>query len=144
MQTIPIAADHAGYALKEYLKRELGKQGRLFKDFGTHSTDSMDYPDVVHPLCTAIEKGEFERGILICGSAQGVAMTANHHAAIRAAVCWKNEIASLARQHNNANVICLPARFITETEAMEMIHTFFTTEFEGGRHLTRVNKIGVS
>ena len=144
MQTIPIAADHAGYSLKEYLKSELGKQGWLFKDFGTHSTDSMDYPDAVHPLCSAIENGEFERGILICGSAQGVAMTANHHAAIRAAVCWKKEIASLARQHNNANVICLPARFITETEAMEMIHTFFTTEFEGGRHLTRVNKIGVS
>ncbi len=143
MQIIPIAADHAGYELKTFLITELSNKGWLFKDFGTHDTTSMDYPDVVHPLAVSIEDKTFEKGILICGSAQGVAITANHHQGIRAAVCWRNEIASLARQHNDANIICLPARFITPQDALQMVETFFSTAFEGGRHQNRVNKMKV-
>jgi ribose 5-phosphate isomerase B len=138
---IPIAADHAGFALKEQLKAHFEQKGWSFKDFGTHSTDSMDYPDVAHPLASSIETGEFSKGILICGSAQGVAMSANHHAGVRAAICWLPEIASLSRQHNDANIICLPARFITFEQAVEMVETFFNTAFEGGRHQNRVDKM---
>lgn len=141
--TIGIAADHAGFELKEKIKSYLTAKGFEIKDFGTHDTASMDYPDVVHPLCNAIENNEFEKGILICGSAQGVAMTANKHQQIRAAICWNKEIATITRQHNNANVICLPARFIDEQIAKDCVDAFFATAFEGGRHQNRINKISV-
>ena len=108
---------------------------------GTHSTESCDYPDYAHAAAREIESGSVEVGILICGSANGVAITANKHQKIRAALCWQNEIASLARLHNDANIICLPARFVTIDEAEEMVHTFITTDFEGGRHQKRVEKI---
>ncbi len=138
---IGIAADHAGFELKEKIKIYLSAKGFEVKDFGTHNLDSMDYPDVVHPLCNAIGNGDFEQGILICGSAQGVAMTANKHSFIRAAICWMPDVAIVTRQHNNANVICLPARFITEDVAKQCVDTFFNTAFEGGRHQNRINKI---
>jgi ribose 5-phosphate isomerase B len=138
---IAIASDHAGFELKEILKKELGTKHEL-SDFGTHSIDSMDYPDIAHPLAGAVEKNEAELGIIICGSGNGVNMTVNKHSGIRAALCWTNEIASLARQHNNANVISIPARFVSIELAKQMVNTFLTTPFEGGRHANRVNKIG--
>ena len=142
-QTVAIGCDHAGFEMKEYLKKELVKKGYSVKDFGTHSADSMDYPDVVHPLAGFLLGDETMKGILICGSANGVAMTANKHAHIRAALCWKEEIASLARRHNNANIICLPARFVSNEEAALMVAVFLSTDFEGGRHATRVGKMEV-
>jgi ribose 5-phosphate isomerase B len=139
---IAIAADHAGFELKTKLLPFLQQLGLSTEDLGTHSLDSMDYPDVAHPLAAAVESSEAEFGILICGSANGVAMAANKHQGIRAAICWNIEIASLARQHNNANVLCLPARFISVEEAFQITKTFLDTEFEGGRHQRRVDKIG--
>ncbi len=139
---IAIAADHAGFELKTILLPFLTQQGISFEDLGTYSLESMDYPDVAHPLADKVESGEAEFGILICGSANGVAMAANKHQGIRAAICWKTEIAALARQHNNANVLCLPARFISSEEAFEITNIFLQTEFEGGRHQRRVEKIG--
>lgn len=139
---IAIAADHAGFELKSILLPFLTQQGISFEDLGTYSLDSMDYPDVAHPLADKVESGEAEFGILICGSANGVAMAANKHQGIRAAICWKTEIAALARQHNNANVLCLPARFISSDEALEITNIFLQTSFEGGRHQRRVEKIG--
>jgi ribose 5-phosphate isomerase B len=139
---IAIAADHAGFELKSILLPFLTQQGISFEDLGTYSLDSMDYPDVAHPLADKVESGEAELGILICGSANGVAMAANKHQGIRAAICWKTEIAALARQHNNANVLCLPARFISSDEAFEITKIFLQTNFEGGRHQRRVEKIG--
>ncbi len=136
---IAIGSDHAGFDYKEVIKKHLSNY--LVKDFGTHSTDSVDYPDFAHPVASAVESGEFQLGILICGSANGVAITANKHAGIRAAICWKAEIASLARQHNDANILCIPARFISQEEATEIVETFLNTKFEGGRHQNRVNKI---
>lgn len=136
---IAIGADHAGFEYKEILKEYLSDYE--LKDFGTHSTDSVDYPDFAHPVATAVENNEFDFGILVCGSANGVAITANKHQGIRAAICWENELASLARQHNNANILCIPARFISAYLAKEMATTFLTTAFEGGRHANRVNKI---
>jgi len=138
---IAIGGDHAGYELKEIVKSKLIAKGNAVKDFGTHSLDSVDYPDFAHPLSTSVESKENELGILICGSANGVAMTANKHQGIRAAICWTEEIAALARQHNNANVLCLPARFIAEGLALKIVNTFLSTDFEGGRHANRVNKI---
>ena len=138
---IVIGADHAGYEYKEAIKSYLAKNNVEIIDVGTNSLDSCDYPDYAHAAANEIETANVAFGILICGSANGVAITANKHQKIRAAVCWKNEIASLARQHNDANIICLPARFITIDEAAEMVHTFLTTEFEGGRHQKRVDKI---
>lgn len=138
---IAIGCDHAGFEYKEIIREFLEKEGYEIKDFGTFSEQSVDYPDFVHPLAISIEKGENELGILLCGSANGVAITANKHQQIRAAIAWKNELAALARQHNNANVICLPARFISIEEAKMFCKTFVSTDFEGGRHLTRVNKI---
>ena len=137
---LAIAADHAGYELKEFLKEEF-KLHHQFIDFGTHSTNSMDYPDVAHPLAIAIENKQADLGIIICGSGNGVNMTVNKHAGIRAALCWTNEIASLARQHNNANVISIPARFVSQELAKQMVETFLTIPFEGGRHANRVDKI---
>ncbi|WP_231635011.1 ribose 5-phosphate isomerase B [Pedobacter sp. PACM 27299] len=136
---IAIGADHAGFEYKELLKSFLGDYE--VKDFGTHSTQSVDYPDFAHPVALAVESQEYTFGILVCGSANGVAITANKHQHIRAAICWLNEIASLARVHNNANVLCIPARFVSEELAKEMTTTFLNTAFEGGRHENRVNKI---
>jgi ribose 5-phosphate isomerase B len=138
---IGIAADHAGYEMKEILKSELAAAGYEVRDFGTHSTESMDYPDVAHPLASAVESGEVSFGVAICGSGNGISMTVNKHAGIRAALCWTPELASLARAHNNANILSLPARFISIETAKEILSTFLKSEFEGGRHLRRVNKI---
>jgi len=140
---IAIGCDHAGFAYKEMVKEFLISEGYEVKDFGTNSETSVDYPDFVHPLADSIENGEKDLGILICGSANGVAITANKHQKIRAAIAWKNELASLARQHNNANVLCLPARFISAQEAKDFTMTFVSTDFEGGRHQNRVNKIAL-
>jgi len=138
---IAIGADHAGFEYKELLKKQLSKLGHETKDFGTYSMDSVDYPDFAHPVAKVVEKKEFEVGVLICGSANGVAITANKHQGIRAAICWTEEIASLARQHNNANVVCIPARFVSPEVAERILEKFLTTFFEGGRHENRVNKI---
>lgn len=138
---VAIGSDHAGYEYKSVLIEFLKEKNVEVKDFGTHGLDSVDYPDYVHPLCKYIEEGNSAFGILICGSANGVAITANKHQSIRAALCWQNDIASLARQHNNANVVCIPARFIDLDDAKKIVETFLTTDFEGGRHQNRVNKI---
>ena len=140
MLKIAIAADHAGYEYKEILKKHLEKQYEI-QDFGTYSTDSVDYPDFVHPAASSVEKGENEFGILICGSGEGVSITANKHQKIRCALCWMPEIAALARQHNDANMISIPARFISKELAFEIVDKFLTTDFEGGRHQNRVDKI---
>lgn len=137
---IAIAGDHAGYELKEYLKQQLSEEYEV-QDFGTHSLDSVDYPDFVHPAATSVEEGVNKLGILVCGSGQGVQMTANKHQGIRCALCWMPELAELARQHNNANMVALPARFIAKELALDIVKKFLTTEFEGGRHQNRVNKI---
>lgn len=138
---IAIASDHAGYELKEYVKEVLGKKGYKFKDFGCSSSESVDYPDYAHPLAREISTSELKIGIVICGSGEGVSIVANKHRNVRCALCWKKELASLARQHNDANVVALPARFISKEEALDIIDTFFTTDFEGGRHQKRVDKI---
>ena len=138
---IAIGSDHAGCDYKEDLFSFLEGKGLPFKDFGTHGKDSVDYPDYAHPVAEAVEKGEAAFGILLCGSANGVAMTANKHAGVRAAICWGVELAKLAREHNDANIICIPARFVREGDAEHMVATFMTTPFEGGRHQNRVNKI---
>ncbi len=138
---IAIGADHAGFEYKELLKKQLQKLGHEATDYGTLSIDSVDYPDFAHPVANAVEKKEFEMGVLICGSANGVAITANKHQGIRAAICWTEEIASLARQHNNANIVCIPARFVSPEQAEKILEKFLTTSFEGGRHENRVNKI---
>lgn len=137
---IAIGSDHAGFEYKEMLKEYLSRNYEV-KDFGAHSLDSVDYPDFAHPLASSVENKESTFGVLVCGSANGVAITANKHQGVRAAISWQNEIAALARQHNNANVICIPARFVSQELANEMCDTFLTTEFEGGRHALRVNKI---
>lgn len=141
MTKVAIGGDHAGFDYKALLIEQLKEDGYEVKDFGPYSTESTDYPDYVHPLCQALEEGEADFGILICGSANGVAITANKHQKIRAAICWQNQLAALARQHNDANVICLPARFISSYNAQEMVKIFLTTDFEGGRHARRVGKI---
>lgn len=138
---IAIGADHAGFEFKSAIVDQLKMKGYQVKDYGTHSTDSVDYPDFAHPVANAVEKGDSGVGILICGSANGVAISANKHQGIRAAIAWEQEIARLARQHNNANIICIPARFVSTPIAEEMINIFLETEFEGGRHEKRVNKI---
>jgi ribose 5-phosphate isomerase B len=138
---IAIGADHAGFEYKELLKKWLSQNRFEVKDFGTYSTESADYPDFAHPVANAVEKKEFELGILVCGSANGVAITANKHQGIRAAICWTEELASLARQHNNANIVCIPARFIPFDLAQKITDKFLHTPFEGGRHEKRVNKI---
>lgn len=140
---LAIGCDHAGYEYKEALLALLIQEGYTIEDFGTDSPASVDYPDFVHPLCKAIENGKAVQGILICGSANGVAMAANKHAKIRAAICWDAEISHLARAHNDANVICLPSRFIALELAKEMVHEFLKTPFEGGRHQRRVEKISM-
>lgn len=138
---ISIGSDHAGFAYKEAIKLHLEKAGHQVTDCGTFTEASCDYPDYAHAVAASVEKGETEKGVLICGSANGVCITANKHAGIRAALCWEQEIASLARAHNDANVVCLPARFISLESANEITDIFMSTPFEGGRHANRVNKI---
>ncbi|MBP5412911.1 MAG: ribose 5-phosphate isomerase B [Bacteroidales bacterium] len=141
MKTLLIAADHAGYETKEFIKQALEKEGYTLHDYGTFSSESMDYPDVVHPLAQAINKGEEEQGIVICGSGNGVNMVANKYPNVRSALCWQEELAALARQHNNANVVAIPARFISKDLALKIVKTFLSSSFEGGRHERRVAKI---
>lgn len=138
---IAIGGDHAGYEYKQRLVEKLEKEGVSVKDFGPFGPESVDYPDFVHPVAMAVESGQSEFGLLICGSGNGVAITANKHQGIRAAVCWKEDLAALARQHNDANVLCLPARFIEFSLAEKIVDTFFSSDFEGGRHARRVAKI---
>ncbi len=140
---IPMACDHAGYELKEYLKKYLKEKGFEVKDFGTNSTDSVDYPDMIHPLAKEINEGIYEVGVIMCGSANGVSMVANKYPNVRCALCWEEEIAKLAKQHNNANIISLPARFISQEKASLIVDSFLNTEFEGGRHQKRVDKISI-
>jgi ribose 5-phosphate isomerase B len=136
---IAIGADHAGFDYKQVLLEAV--QASELKDFGTYSNVSADYPDFAHPVASAVESGDFDLGILVCGSANGVAITANKHQDIRAAICWNEELAELARKHNNANIVCIPARFISIEEAKKIVTVFLNTDFEGGRHATRVGKI---
>ncbi len=138
---IALASDHAGYNLKQAVIAFLQAKGAETKDFGCFSTESCDYPDFAHPMATAVETAEYDFGISICSSGNGICMTANKHQGIRAALCWDIPLARLARQHNNANVLGLPASFVSEELALQMVETFFTTDFEGGRHERRVNKI---
>ncbi|MGV3505073.1 MAG: ribose 5-phosphate isomerase B [Adhaeribacter sp.] len=138
---IAIGGDHAGFHYKDMLIDWLKSQQFEVVDFGPGSADSVDYPDHVHPLAKAVASGEAELGILICGSGNGVAITANKHRQVRAALCWLPEVAKLAREHNDANVLCIPARFVSEQAALDMTQLFLSTPFEGGRHATRVNKI---
>jgi ribose 5-phosphate isomerase B len=138
---IAIGSDHAGFEYKAMLKTHLSSQGFEVIDMGTHDTLSVDYPDFAHPVARSVESGETGFGILICGSANGVAITANKHNGVRAAICWAKELAELARQHNDANIICIPARFVEESVAISMVDAFMSTPFEGGRHQNRVNKI---
>ncbi len=140
-KTVAIGADHAGYEYKSMLMHLLKRNGFEVKDFGTFSPDSVDYPDFAHPVSDAVESRAAEWGVLVCGSANGVAITANKHQGIRAAICWNPEVAQLARQHNNANILCIPARFISTEEAKTIVQLFSETPFEGGRHQKRVGKI---
>lgn len=141
MKKIGIACDHAGYQMKELLVGYLSTRGYEVIDFGTHSEESIDYPDFGHALAAAIEAGELEQGVGLCGSGEGMAMTLNKHQGIRAGLCWNEEVATLIRQHNDANVVVLPARFISNDMAITIVSTFLSTEFEGGRHQRRVEKI---
>lgn len=141
---IAIGSDHAGFALKTTLITILEAQGHQVRDFGCYSEDSIDYPDYAHPVADEIEQQKSELGILICGSGNGISMTANKHQGIRCALCWNPEVASLARQHNDANILSLPARFISPEVAQEILTAFLSAEFEGGRHANRVSKISCS
>lgn len=138
---ITIGSDHAGFGYKKALIALLQKRGNQVMDLGPFDENSVDYPDYAHPVASAVEEGRATCGILICGSGNGVAITANKHAGIRAALCWETELAKLARLHNDANIICIPARFISEAVAIDMVEHFLTTPFEGGRHQNRVQKI---
>jgi ribose 5-phosphate isomerase B len=141
MKTIAIGCDHAGFDLKENIKEYLLTKGFSVADYGTNSATSVDYPDIIHPLAFDINRNRFDLGIIICGSGNGVAMTANKYEKVRAALCWNEEIAELARKHNDANIISLPARYLQYDEAISILNKFIITEFEGGRHLIRVEKI---
>lgn len=140
---IPMACDHAGFELKEFLKSSLIERGLEIKDFGTYTSDSVDYPDMIHPLAKEINEGIYPFGIIMCGSANGVSMVANKYPNVRCALCWQEEIAQLAKQHNNANIIALPARFISKEKALSIVDAYLNTEFEGGRHQKRVEKIPI-
>lgn len=144
MKKVAFASDHAGFELKSRLIEYLTSKGYEAVDFGTHSTDSCDYPDFAHPAACAVEKGECDFGICMCGSGNGIQITLNKHQQIRAALCWLPELASLARQHNNANILVLPARFISEEEALKIVDAYLAAEFEGGRHQRRIAKIPVN
>ena len=140
---IAIATDHAGYTLKEKILKYLAKEGFKVKDFGCFSEESVDYPDLAHPLANAIENKEFDFGISICGTGNGINMAANKHQGIRSALCWNEETSRLARSHNDANICALPARFISESEAYLILKTFLSTDFEGGRHKRRIDIISI-
>lgn len=140
---IALASDHAGYGLKQQVQLFLEDNGARVKDYGCYSMDSCDYPDYAHPLAEAVEKGEVDYGIVICSTGNGITMTVNKHEGIRAALCWETKLAELARQHNNANVLGLPANFIPVPKALDIVRVFFQTDFEGGRHERRVNKIAI-
>ncbi len=142
-QKIGLASDHAGYELKEYVKSYLDEKGMAYKDYGTHSTESCDYPDYAHALARGIEGGEVETGVAVCGSGEGISMTLNKHQGIRAALVWQPEIAHMTRQHNDANVLVMPGRYISKETAREIMDEFFSTPFEGGRHIRRIEKIPV-
>jgi ribose 5-phosphate isomerase B len=139
--TIAMASDHAGYALKQKVQLFLEDNGAKVKDFGCYSTESCDYPDYAHPLAEAVEKGEYEFGIVICSTGNGICMTANKHQGIRAALCWEPKLAELARAHNNANVLVMPARFISYQMAVSIVRAWLTADFAGGRHQRRIDKI---
>lgn len=141
MKKIGIACDHAGFQMKELLVGYLSTKGYDVVDFGCHSEESIDYPDFGHPLAEAIENGELEQGVGLCGSGEGMAMTLNKHQGIRAGLCWNTDVAALTRQHNDANVVVLPARFISNDEAIAIVNKFLSSDFEGGRHQGRVEKI---
>lgn len=141
MKTVGLASDHAGYEMKEYVKTWLEAHGYAYKDFGTHSTESCDYADFAHPLALAVEGGECYPGVAVCGSGEGIGITLNKHQGIRAALCWIPEIARLSRQHNDANVLVMPGRFIDTDMADKILTEFFSTGFEGGRHQRRIEKI---
>lgn len=138
---IPIASDHGGFAMKSYLIERLKENGYEVKDYGCYSDDSVDYPDMIHPLATDIQNGKYSLGIIICGSGNGAQMTANKHPHVRAALCWNVELGKLARQHNDANILSLPGRFISNETAWDIVQTFLNTDFEGGRHIRRIEKI---
>jgi ribose 5-phosphate isomerase B len=138
---LAIGADHAGFLLKSEIIDYLKANGHEVEDFGPYSEDSVDYPDYAHPVASGVESGDFDLGIVICGSGNGINMTVNKHQGIRSALCWLPELAALARQHNNANVLALPARFISEKTALDCVKSFLESSFEGGRHERRVNKI---
>lgn len=138
---VAIGCDHAGFPYKDRIVKMLEEQGIEVLDFGTNSPDSVDYPDFVHPVAEKVEKGEVDFGIILCGSGNGANMTANKHQGVRSALCWSLEITELARQHNNANILSLPVRFISEPQAVQYAKVFLSTEFEGGRHERRINKI---
>ena len=141
ISSIAIGCDHAGYPYKDSIVDVLKSKGLNVINFGTNSEESVDYPDFVHPVADAVEKGEADLGIVLCGSGNGVAMTVNKHQDIRAAVCWNSELAALARRHNNANILALPVRFVERASALQMAEVFISTDFEGGRHARRVGKI---
>jgi ribose 5-phosphate isomerase B len=138
---IAIGTDHAGFLMKEFLKKNLRAKGYNFEDYGAFSEEPVDYPDMIHPLAKDINDGKIKKGVIICGSGNGVAMVANKYKNVRAAICWNQEIVKLSRQHNDANVVVLPARFISFEEALQFVKLFLTTDFEGGRHQRRVEKI---
>ncbi|MBN2263024.1 MAG: ribose 5-phosphate isomerase B [Prolixibacteraceae bacterium] len=138
---IAVASDHAGYERKLVVVKHLEKLGYQVKDFGAYSSESSDYADWAHPMASAVENGEFPMGISLCGSGNGINMTVNKHQGIRSALCWNTEIAALAKQHNNANILAIPARFVSDTEATNIVDAFMNAEFEGGRHQTRIDKI---
>ena len=140
-EIIPIASDHGGFDMKKYITDQLLSTGYDVKDFGTYSNESVDYPDFIHPLAKEINNGNYKLGIIICGSGNGAQMVANKYANVRAALCWSEEITKLARQHNNANILSLPGRFLEPEFAMKLVRIFLTTEFEGGRHQGRIDKI---
>ena len=143
MEIIAVASDHAGYELKNLIMEHLKSKGFLVKDFGCYSQEACDYADYAHPLAQAIEIGEIARGVVFCGSGNGISMTVNKHQGIRAAICWNSELAMLARHHNNANICSIPSRFVTLKDALSITDIFLNEPFDGGRHLTRINKIPI-
>lgn len=143
-EIIPMASDHAGFELKEKLKKYLEQQGYTIKDMGCYSSDSVDYPDMIHPLAKEINENKYPFAIIMCGTGNGVSMVANKYPFVRCALCWDKELAALAKQHNNANIIALPARFISFEKAKEIVNTYLNNSFEGDRHLRRINKIPIS
>jgi ribose 5-phosphate isomerase B len=141
LKKIALGSDHGGYEIKEFIRIKLIEQGWIVKDFGTNSTDSVDYPDYIHPLAKAVNDGEFQLAVILCGSGNGAQMTANKYPQVRAALCWSEQLVKLARLHNNANILALPGRFLAMEDAWKMVMTFVETPFEGGRHQVRVEKI---